>query len=286
MPRKPPKAFRTRPGRIDDNGAGHIRSDGPGPSSSIGVRRPIGVVIVPAGRADRENAKSSSDSTRRVHRLPLTPALFVLVLTGMSGCSGRGNFLTGGPTVGQLKTSLAHAEVQNQQLQKQVAQLKTDNRSIEDRLVREELNNGDLTARLDNARNLLRGRGVELEERPRTASNSRHNMFDDEEDDLDSSNAGSRRTLPAGRQSRKTRRPPSVRIPGRIEGTLDEDEDEDAVSSRRPTWSPGGLRTSKSNSRRSSGDLVVDDQAFHEDQFRWTSIGDSTTAGKGPTARR
>jgi len=209
-----------------------------------------------------------------------------LVLTGVSGCSGRGNFLTGGPTTGQLKTSLAHAEVQNQQLQKQVAQLKTDNRSIEDRLVREELNNGDLTARLDNARNLLRGRGVELDEKPRTASNGRRNLFDDEEDDLDSSGSGSRRTLPAGRQSRKTRKPPSVRIPGRIEGASDEDEYEDSVSSRRPTWSPGGLRTSKSASRKSSGDLVVDDQAIHEDQFRWTSIGDSSAKGKGQTTRR
>jgi hypothetical protein len=209
-----------------------------------------------------------------------------LVLTGMSGCSGRGNFLTGGPTTGQLKTSLAHAEVQNQQLQKQVAQLKTDNRSIEDRLVREELNNGDLTARLDNARNLLRGRGVELDEKPRTASNGRRNMFDDEEIDLDSSGSGSRRTLPAGRQSRKTRKPPSVRIPGRIEGTSDEDEDEDNVSSRRPTWSPGGLRTSKSASRKGSGDILVDGQAFHEDQMRWTSIGDSVTNGKGQTTRR
>jgi hypothetical protein len=209
----------------------------------------------------------------------------VAILAGLWGCSGRGNFLTGGPTQGQLKASLAHAEVQNQQLQKQVDQLKTDNRAIEDRLVREELNNGDLTARLDNARNLLRDRGVDLGEKSRTASNNRRPTFDDE-NDPDSSGFGSPRTLPAGQRSRRSRKPPFAKIPGRIEDDWDEDEDADSVSSRRSTWSPGGLRTSKARSRRGSGDLVVGAQAFPEDQLRWTSIGDSSAKGKGRTTRR
>jgi hypothetical protein len=216
--------------------------------------------------------------------------LVILGLACTAGCSGRGSFLTGGPTTGQLKASLAHMEVENQQLRKQVAQLRTDSRAIEDRLVREELNNGDLTARLDNARNLLRDRGVEFDEKPRTASNSRRSMFDDDDDEDYASSgagAGSRRTLPTGQPSKRTRKPPFARIPGRIERDLDEEDlDEDAVSSRRPTWSPSGQRTSKTNSKHRSGDLLIDDQTMREEQLRWTSIGELNSNGQGGTTRR
>ena len=67
--------------------------------------------------------------------------------------------LTGGPTVGQLKTSLSHLEYENAPVEATVAKLEQENRSMEDRLVQEQIDNGDLTARLDDARNLLRDRG-------------------------------------------------------------------------------------------------------------------------------
>ena len=76
------------------------------------------------------------------------------------GCSGQSSFLTRGPTVGQLKTSLSHLEYENEQLRKTTAKLERENRSMEDRLVQEQLENGDVTARLDDARNLLRERGL------------------------------------------------------------------------------------------------------------------------------
>jgi hypothetical protein len=87
------------------------------------------------------------------------------VLCAGGGCSGRSSFLTGGPTVGQLKTSLSHLEYENEQLKKSTAKLERENRSMEDRLVQEQMENGDLTARLDDARNLLRDRGLDADVR-------------------------------------------------------------------------------------------------------------------------
>jgi hypothetical protein len=88
-----------------------------------------------------------------------------VVLCAGGGCSGQSSFLTGGPTVGQLKTSLSHLEYENEQLKKSTAKLQRENRSMEDRLVQEQMENGDLTARLDDARNLLRDRGLDADVR-------------------------------------------------------------------------------------------------------------------------
>ncbi len=82
-----------------------------------------------------------------------------------TGCSGQSTFLTGRPTVGQMKTSLSHLEYENEQLKRTTAKLQKENRSMEDRLVQEQMDNGDLTARLDDARHLLRDRGLESEVR-------------------------------------------------------------------------------------------------------------------------
>jgi hypothetical protein len=87
--------------------------------------------------------------------------LLCAALCSGGGCSGQSSFLTGGPTVGQLKTSLSHLEYENEQLRKTTAKLERENRSMEDRLVQEQLENGDVTARLDDARNLLRQRGID-----------------------------------------------------------------------------------------------------------------------------
>jgi hypothetical protein len=116
-----------------------------------------------------------------------------------AGCSGRQSFLTGGPSVGQLKTSLSHLEYENGQLKRSVAKLERENRSIEDRLVQEQLDNGELTAKLDDARNLARERGLDLD----TQVGS-HRADD----------GTTPRTLPAGRKGRK---PPFAVIPGQVE---------------------------------------------------------------------
>ena len=87
----------------------------------------------------------------------------------VSGCSGRSSFLSGGPSVGQMKTSLAHLEFENAQMKRDLAKVRRENREIEDRLVQQEQDNGELAARLDDARNLLRDRGLDPAERSASA---------------------------------------------------------------------------------------------------------------------
>jgi hypothetical protein len=121
--------------------------------------------------------------------------LRLLVVTGLlSGCAQPGSLLAPRTTVGSLKTSLSHLEYENEQLHREVAQLKSENRAIEDRLVQEEAVNGDLAARLDDARNLLSQQGL------------------DPGGELDG-----RRMRPAGRSNRGRRKPPFARIPARID---------------------------------------------------------------------
>jgi hypothetical protein len=137
-----------------------------------------------------------------------------LTLVCVSGCAQSGPLLTQGSTVGSLKTSLTHLEFENQQLKREVATLKAENRDVEGRLVQEESANGELTARLDDARDLLRGRGV---------SNESNSEFD-----------APAKTLPAGQSSRKKRKPPFARIPGRIDPIPSLDDDIEPHSTRDP----------------------------------------------------
>ena len=72
---------------------------------------------------------------------------------------------------------------------------------MEDRLVQEQLHDGDLTARLDDARNLLRDKGIDSD--TRLGSRSRETKNADPDDELSQP-----RTLPAGRTTRKPPNPP------------------------------------------------------------------------------
>ncbi len=137
----------------------------------------------------------------------------VLIFACVSGCAQSGPLLTQGTTVGSLKTSVSHLEYENQQLKREVATLKAENRDVEGRLVQEESANGELTARLDDARNLLRGRGV-AESGPEVDAPPK--------------------TLPAGQSSRKKRKPPFARIPGRLDPLPALDDDSDSPSTRDP----------------------------------------------------
>ncbi|HZW29185.1 MAG TPA: hypothetical protein VFF52_00655, partial [Isosphaeraceae bacterium] len=124
-------------------------------------------------------------------KLRVRPLLACALLSWLAGCSGRGAFLTGGPTTAQLKTSLSHLEYENAQLSRTVAKLQRENRSMEDRLAQEEIDNGELTARLDDARNLLRDRGLDLDGRVRSSR------------DEPSGDGSGARTLPAGQSARR-----------------------------------------------------------------------------------
>lgn len=137
-------------------------------------------------------------------------AFFLLAGTGLvlvSGCAQTGsNFtLPRRTSMGTLKTSLSHLEYENQQLRREVAQLKTDARDIEDRLVQEEAENGELKATLNDARHLLSQRGFDFDGQP--SSTTGRNAYPEERET----------TIPAGQSTRKRRKPPFTQIPGRIE---------------------------------------------------------------------
>jgi hypothetical protein len=167
-----------------------------------------------------------------------------------AGCSGRESFLTGGPSAGQLKTTLSHLEYENGQLKRSVAKLERENRSIEDRLVQEQLDNGELTAKLDDARNLARERGLDLDTR---VGSHRHD------------DGTPPRTLPAGRKGRK---PPFAVIPGQVEIFPPVQDDDNA-------WKPPSAGDAKSSDRSNP----EDDLNRHSDRsggLRWLPVADGT----------
>lgn len=137
-------------------------------------------------------------------------------MAGVSGCAQPGKpspIWQRQTTIGTLKTSVSELEYEKEQLKKELAELKADNSKLADELTQEEESNGEISARLDDARVLLRSRGFDTES---LASPSRRGSDSDE----------GATTKPAG-QSSKRRRPPFARIPGRID-TAPEADDSDA----------------------------------------------------------
>lgn len=177
----------------------------------------------------------------------------LLALSIAAGCSGRESFLTGGPTVGQLKTSLSHLEYENQQLKRSVAKLERDNRSIEDRLVQEQLDNGELTAKLDDLRNLAKDGGLDSDTR----------VGSQRDDD-----GSSARTVPAGRPARKGRKPPFAVIPGQVEIFPPVQDDEN-------TSKPRSARDAKSSGRSDQED-DRNRQSYRSGALRWVPVADGT----------
>ena len=169
--------------------------------------------------------------------------LLACLATACAGCSGRGTYITGGPTTGQLKTSLSRLEYENDQLKTQVARLKEESRSLEDRLVREQLHSGDLAARLDDARNIIRDRGYEF----------------DDGGEADAPLARPR-TLPAGRATPR-RKPPTARIPSPA-------DDEEI-----PPLNLEADRSTSRSSRQRPSQRSEDSVSMRvDDDFRWIPV--------------
>ena len=162
----------------------------------------------------------------------LRTATVPFLLAAVAGCAQSGPLLSHQAALGTLKASVSHLEYENQQLRRQVTDLKAENRQVEDRLVQEESVNGELSARLDDARALLSRRG-----------SGASDGFDP-----DPSNSG--KALPAGRSTRKPRKPPFAQIPGRIdEAPPADDEGSDARSFEpRSSWrADPGAQSSRSD---------------------------------------
>jgi hypothetical protein len=113
----------------------------------------------------------------------------------VAGCAGNGPLTSRQTTIGTLKTSNAHLEHEKSTLEREVAELKTENRRLEDRLVQEEDANGELLARLNDAQTAMRRQGIDGEPPARAADEPR--------------------TTPASRSPRK-RKAPFAQIHGEI----------------------------------------------------------------------
>jgi hypothetical protein len=183
-------------------------------------------------------------------------------LTVAGGCAGGSNFLTGGPTTGQLKTSLSHLEYENQQLKRSVAKLDQENRSMEDRLVQEQIDNGDLAARLDDARNLLRDRGLDTDVRV-GARRGREGMGTSDPEGVDP-HAGDSSSSPPGRRRRKT--PFAV-----ISGPSDKVPQNDAGDEREIP-----RRNTKPRNSGGRSDDTLDHHSSYRGPSRWLPVADGT----------
>lgn len=75
------------------------------------------------------------------------------------GCAQSGPIATHRNTVGSLKSSVSQLEYDNGNLRKQVADLKTESTRIGNKLDEETSVNGELSARLDDAKDLIRRQG-------------------------------------------------------------------------------------------------------------------------------
>jgi hypothetical protein len=188
-------------------------------------------------------------------------ASWCVSMSSALGCSGQSSFVSGGATVGQLKTSLSHLEAQNQELKSSLAKAQRENRSIEDRLVQEQIDNGDLAARLDDARNLLRDRGIESDVRIGSHVGTDGPSAEDD--------ASRPRTLRAGQRTRARRKPPFARITGSLDSipSIDDGDGETRPHGRAISREREGGRA------RRSLDGELDHHAFYSDSLGWLPVG-------------
>jgi hypothetical protein len=189
-------------------------------------------------------------------------ALLIATLCVVTGCSGQSGFLTGGPTVGQMKMSLSHLEYENVELKRSVAKLQRENRSMEDRLVQEQIDNGDLTARLDDARNLLRDRGIDSDVRlgSRRPGGARSGSPREDDDPAD-------RTSPASRAERPRRKPPFAQISGQLDALPSAGGDDDSFKPK-----ARAKRNTKTNRSNPGFDDDLDHQSYHPGPLRWNPV--------------
>jgi hypothetical protein len=132
----------------------------------------------------------------RPNPIAIAAALSALVV---SGCAGVGSGLASRrTTMGTLKADVARLESQNQQFRGRVAELEADKRRVSEQLAQEREANGELTARLDDARMLLARQGG-------TGEAVERQWPDDSIERI---------TPPSGRTRSSTRRPPFAQIGG------------------------------------------------------------------------
>jgi hypothetical protein len=118
-----------------------------------------------------------------------------------AGCAQPGPLSSRHTMIGGLKASVAQLESEKEGLKREVADLKSSNRRLEDGLAQERTANGEMAARLDDARNYIRRQGGELAGPVRSEQDAEPSLTP--------------RTAPAGRNTRR-RKSPLTQLPGEI----------------------------------------------------------------------
>ena len=138
-----------------------------------------------------------------------------------TGCSPQSGFTRRHGMVGALKTNVAQLESEKDNLARELATQKTENRRIESELAATESQNGDLAARLDDARSVMSRQGPGDGRSTLSAS-------DDER--------GPKRKSSPAKSQPKNKKIPFAQIP-KARRDLDESDDrspEDLLDSPRP----------------------------------------------------
>jgi hypothetical protein len=132
-----------------------------------------------------------------------TFALSLLALTALGpiGCAGPNPFTTRQTTIGSLKASVSQLEFENEKLRKDVGEMKAENSRLDNQLVQEREANGELSARLDDAKDLLRRQSSNSNAQAMGGSSSNF------EDDIPPPVA-----TPKARRVRTNRQPPAASI--------------------------------------------------------------------------
>ena len=144
-------------------------------------------------------------------------------LGALPGCSQPGPIATRRNTVGALKASVSQLEYANDNLKKQVADLKAERTRVANDLDDEAARNGELTARLDDAKTALRRGGggsvASLDPGGTPSSSSEVSRASTAAaDDI----PPPRRSSSSVRPSKSARKPPTTQIP-RIDSSADAD---------------------------------------------------------------
>ncbi len=162
-----------------------------------------------------------------------------------AGCSQPGPFMQRQTMMGALKSNVAQLESEKSGLSKELADLKAENRRIENERAAVEEKNGELAARLDDARNLISRQGIGDGDTTVSRSSS----------DVD--RPSQRRATPARSQPRG-RKPPIAQIPSERRSVEDPDLLDSAESVDLP---PPRARRQPS-----------DDQSRVDDRSPWVPI--------------
>lgn len=132
----------------------------------------------------------------------LTTCLALATGPTLVGCAQSGPLGSRQTTMGSLKAGVSQLEFDNEGLRKQLADLKAENRRIENKLVQEQEANGEVTAQLDDARDLIRRQGGDTSA---LGSPTKSASYDDDGIPPPVSSPS--------RRSRSSRKPPAASIP-------------------------------------------------------------------------